>query len=105
MSQRRRAVAQASVEADRGEIQHLVLLAPAAIAAPDRIQGNKLFITTREDANAAGLRLPGIQAQYEKAPEPKRLVVLAGSAHAQRILLTADGDAVIRDILEFLRTR
>ena len=79
------AVAQASVEAEPGQIQHTVLLAPATIAAPERIQGHKLFITTREDANAAGPRLPGIRAQFERALEPKRLVVLEGAAHAQRI--------------------
>jgi pimeloyl-ACP methyl ester carboxylesterase len=99
------AVAQASVEAEPGQIQHIVLLAPATIAAPERIQGHKLFIMTREDANAAGPRLPGIRAEFERALEPKRLVVLEGSAHAQRIFLTADGDAVMQDILAFLRTR
>jgi pimeloyl-ACP methyl ester carboxylesterase len=99
------AVAQASVEAESGAIQHIVLLAPGSIGAPERVQGRKLFITTREDANAAGLRLPTIRAQYDAASEPKRLLVLEGSAHAQRIFLTADGDMVMRDILEFLRTR
>jgi len=99
------AVAQASVEAKPGQIQHVVLLAPATIATPERIQGHKLFITTREDANAAGPRLPGILAQFEKTLEPKRLVVLEGAAHAQRIFSTGDGDAVLQDILAFLRAR
>ena len=99
------AVAQASVEAEPGQIQHIVLLAPATIAAPERIQGHKLFIMTREDANAAGPRLPGILAQFERTLEPKRLVVLEGAAHAQRIFSTGDGDAVMQDILAFLRAR
>lgn len=99
------AAAQASVEAQPGEVERLILLAPAGIAEPDRMQGDKLFITTRDDANAAGPRLPGIQAQFDRSPEPKRLIVLDGSAHAQRIFLTPDGDAVMREILRFLATR
>ena len=98
------AAAQASVDAAPGQIQHLVLLAPAAIDAPERIQGVKLFIATREDANDSGPRLPGIQAQYDRAGEPKRLVVLEGSAHAQRVFETADATTVLKEIVQFLRT-
>jgi hypothetical protein len=34
-----------------------------------------LFIVARGDGNDAGLRLPGIRAQYEKAPQPKELKI------------------------------
>ena len=96
------AVAHAAVDARPGEIDRLVLLAPAEIAAPEKMQGRKLIITTREDANAAGLRLPGIQRQYDRYPDPKQLIVLDGSAHAQRIFETPQGAAAMREILRFL---
>ena len=97
------AVAQASVEAGVNEIDRIVLLAPASIDEPERIKGRKLFIATREDANASGLRLPGIQQQYARAPEPKRLILLDGSAHGQRIFETDQGTAVMKEIIRFLR--
>lgn len=97
------AVAQASVEAAPNEINHIVLLAPGGIDAPEMIKGRKLFIATRDDANASGLRLPGIQQQFAKAPGPKRLILLDGSAHGQRIFESSDGDHVMEEIVRFLR--
>jgi alpha-beta hydrolase superfamily lysophospholipase len=96
------AVAHAAVDARAGEIDRIVLLAPAEIAAPEKMQGRKLFITTREDANAAGPRLPGIQRQYDRCPDPKQFIVLGGSAHAQRIFETQQGEEVLRAIVRFL---
>ena len=69
---------------------------------PGTLKGRKLFIVTRDDANAAGPRLPGIRAQYEKAPEPKELVILDGSAHAQFVFESDQGERLMREILRFL---
>jgi hypothetical protein len=66
------------------------------------LQGRKLFIVARDDSNADGLRLPGIRACYEKTPEPKELIVLDGSAHAQYLFQTDQGDRVMREIVRFL---
>jgi dienelactone hydrolase len=96
------AAAQAAVDAGTSEIDRLVLLAPMAIETPEKMTGHKLFITAREDRNAAGLRLPGIQNQFEKAPGPKEFVLLEGSAHAQFIFDTAEGERMMREILRFL---
>jgi dienelactone hydrolase len=96
------AAAHASVASDVGEIDGLVLLAPMVIENPDRMKGRKLVITTRDDSNSDGPRLPGIQQQFDRAPEPKRLLVLEGSAHAQRIFETPAADVVMQDILRFL---
>ena len=76
-----------------GEIDRVVLLAHGAYGPPEKLVGRKLFVVTREDANAAGLRLPRIQAQYDKAPEPKELIILEGSAHAQFVFqgISANG--------------
>jgi pimeloyl-ACP methyl ester carboxylesterase len=99
------ASAEAAVEARAGEIERLVLLAHSPIDRPDRIKGRKLFIVTRDDANDAGLRLPAIRMQYQRAPGPKKLVILEGSAHAQFIFGTQQGERLMREILEFLSRR
>ena len=97
------AAAQAAVEAKEGEIDRIVLLAASAIDEPERMKGRKLFITTRDDFRGGGvLRLPEIRDQYERAQDPKRLVILEGSAHAQHIFGTDQGEQLMREILRFL---
>jgi alpha-beta hydrolase superfamily lysophospholipase len=96
-------VAQAAIDAAPGTIDSLVLLAPAAVAAPEKIPGRKLFITAERDANSAGLRLPGIKAHYARARPPKEFVLVEGSAHGQHLFTTPQGPGVLRDILRFLK--
>lgn len=69
------------------------------------MKGRKLFIVARDDANADGPRLPKIRAQYEKAINPKELIILDGSAHAQFLFQTDQGERVMREILQFLLAR
>jgi pimeloyl-ACP methyl ester carboxylesterase len=96
------AAAQASIEGAPGEIERLVMLAAYSVDEPQKIKGRKLFIVARDDASGDGPRLPGIQAEYEKTTEPKKLVILEGSAHAQFLFQTDQGERVMREILEFL---
>jgi pimeloyl-ACP methyl ester carboxylesterase len=96
------AAAAAAAEAQPGEIDRLVLLAATPDTPAEKLTGRKLYIVARDDANAAGLRLPGIRAHYEKAPEPKELIVVEGSAHAQFLFQTDQGERVMREILRFL---
>jgi pimeloyl-ACP methyl ester carboxylesterase len=96
------AAADASIEADAGEIDRLVLLAAWTDGPPEKIKGRKLFIVARDDGNDDGPRLPKIRANYEKAVEPKELVILDGSAHAQYIFATDQGERLMREILRFL---
>ena len=96
------AAADALAHTAPGEIDRVVLLAHGAYGPPGTLKGRKLFIVTRDDANAAGLRLPRIRAQYEKAPEPKELVILDGSAHAQFVFESDQGERLMREILRFL---
>jgi pimeloyl-ACP methyl ester carboxylesterase len=97
------AAAQASIEAAPGEIGRMVLLAPSSVDHPEEMKGRKLFITSRDDAHGDGeLRLPEIQAMFDKAPDPKQWIVLAGSAHAQAIFYTAQGQRLMQEILRFL---
>jgi hypothetical protein len=56
----------------------------------------------RDDASDDGPRLPGIRAQFEKAPEPKKLIILDGSAHAQFLFQTPQTKRVMDEILNFL---
>ncbi|MEE8521320.1 MAG: alpha/beta fold hydrolase [Gemmatimonadota bacterium] len=97
------AAARASVEAAPGAIDRIVLIAHSPIKEPERIKGRKLFITSRDDSSGSGtLRLPSIQDQYERAPEPKELVILDGSAHAQHMFGTDQGPRLLSEILRFL---
>ena len=96
------AAANASIEAEPGEIDRLVLLAAWTDRPPEKIKGRKLFIVARDDANADGLRLPKIRENYEKALGPKELVILEGSAHAQFLFATDQGERLMHEILRFL---
>jgi pimeloyl-ACP methyl ester carboxylesterase len=91
-----------AAEAEPAAIDRLVLLASGAYTPLIKMKGPKLFILARDDANAEGPRLPKIQAQYEKAAQPKKFVLLDGSAHAQFLFETAQGERVMQEILRFL---
>jgi alpha-beta hydrolase superfamily lysophospholipase len=96
------AAADASIDAEPGEIDRLILLAAWTDRGPEKMKGRKLFIVARDDANDDGPRLPKIRANYEKAADPKELVVLDGSAHAQFIFATDQAERLMREILRFL---
>ena len=98
------AAADATVQAKPGEIDALVGLGNAAgRLSPARIQGRKLFIVARDEADGSALRLPGFQAEYEKMREPKRLIILEGSAHAQALFESQHSERVMSEILRFLQ--
>lgn len=98
------AAAEASVEAEPGEIDRLVLLAHSPIDKPEQMKGRKLFILSRNDFSGDDKipRLPKIRDQYERASGPKELVILEGSAHAQFLFETEQGERLMREILRFL---
>lgn len=97
------AVARAATEAEPGEIDALVLLAHSPIERPEDLTGRKLFIAARDDPYADGSpRLVDLRDQYERAPEPKELVILDGDAHAQHIFGTPQGERLLAEILRFL---
>jgi alpha-beta hydrolase superfamily lysophospholipase len=80
-----------------GEIDRLILLSPAAIPDPERVRGAKLLV--------ASVAEPGVERMrdaYERLPEPKRLVLLPGSAHGQHIFGTDQGARLTAVIVEFL---
>ena len=92
------AVARASVESPAGTFHKLVLLAAAPIQEPERMKAEAfLFLVSREER-----LLPRVQQQFEQAPDPKRLEILEGSAHAQHIFRTDQAETLTRLIVEFL---
>ncbi len=96
------AAGDASIASKPGEIDRIVFLGAAPNGLAEKLKSRTLFIVARDDANDDGPRLPGIRAQYEKAPEPKQLIVLDGSAHAQFLFQTNQGPRVMQEILRFL---
>ncbi|MGB6686882.1 MAG: alpha/beta fold hydrolase [Terracidiphilus sp.] len=98
------AAGDASIESKPGEIDRIVFLGSAPYDAAEKLKSASLFIVARDDTSGDGPRLPGIQKQCEKAPQPKQLIVLDGSAHAQYLFQTDQGDRVMREILRFLNS-
>jgi pimeloyl-ACP methyl ester carboxylesterase len=98
------AAGDASIKSVPGEIDRIVFLGAAPNLPAEKLKSRALFIVARDDANDGGPRLPGIRAQYEKAPQPKELIVVDGSAHAQFLFQTNQSGRVMREILRFLST-
>jgi pimeloyl-ACP methyl ester carboxylesterase len=97
------AAALASTKLPPGSIDRLILLAHSPIEEPERMQGRKLFVTTKDDVRGDGApRLPSIRDQYERAPDPKELLILDGSAHAQHVFGTDQGERLLAEIIRFL---
>ena len=96
------AAGDASIKSPPGEIDRIVFLGAAPNLSAEKLKSRSLFIVAREDRNHSGARLPGIRAQYEKAPQPKELIVLDGSAHAQFLFQTDQNTRVMHEIVRFL---
>jgi pimeloyl-ACP methyl ester carboxylesterase len=99
------AAGDASIASRPGEIDRVVFLGSAPNESADKLRSSSLFIVARDDASDDGPRLPGIRAQYEKAPQPKELIILEGSAHAQFLFQTDQAERVMREILRFLSAK
>jgi pimeloyl-ACP methyl ester carboxylesterase len=99
------AAGDASINSHPGEIDRLVFLGSAPNDPANKLKSPSLFIVARNDSSEDGPRLPGIRAQYDKAPEPKELIILEGSAHAQFLFQTDQADRVMREILRFLSAK
>jgi pimeloyl-ACP methyl ester carboxylesterase len=97
------AAADASIASRPGEIDRLILLAGEGNGSAERIEAPLLEIVARDDASDDGPRLPHIRAWFDKAPQPKELIVLDGSAHAQFLFQTDQSDRVMKEVLRFLR--
>ncbi len=92
------ASAEAAVASKNGQIDRLILLAASPIGTPEKLKGNKFFIVSAGDP-----RVSNVKQQFEAAPEPKKLVVLEGNAHAQHIFKTGQSDKLTQLIVDWLR--
>ncbi len=91
------ASAEASAASEKGRIDRLILLAASPIRTPENLKGNKLFIVSAGDGLTSR-----VKQQFEEAPNPKKLVVLDGNAHAQHIFKTAQGAKLTQLIVDWL---
>ena len=96
------AAGDASIKSEPGLISRIVFLGAAPNLPAERLKSAALFIVARDDSNGAGPRLPHIREQYEKTLQPKELIVVEGSAHAQFLFQTDQGGRVMREIQRFL---
>ncbi len=99
------AVGDAEAGSQAGIFDKMIFLGSEGGDAPEKLRGRKLFIVAREDSSGSGPRLPGISKHYQQAPEPKQLIVLDGSAHAQYLFDAAEGPQLMREILKFLHAK
>jgi pimeloyl-ACP methyl ester carboxylesterase len=96
------AVGNADVLAKPGEIERMVFLGSEGGDEPEKLTGRELYIVARGDANDDGPRIVPIRAHYARAPQPKKLIVVEGTAHAQYLFATDQGPRVMREILRFM---
>ena len=92
------AVAKAIVFSEANAIDQLILLSPVRVSKPEALKGQLLFIASKDEYLAKA-----IESAYKKAPEPKRLQLINGKAHAQHIFKTPQAEALTSSILEFLK--
>jgi pimeloyl-ACP methyl ester carboxylesterase len=96
------AAGDASIQSAPGEINRVVFLGASPNLPADGLKSRSLFIVAREDREGSTPRLTEIRAQYERAPQPKELIVLEGSEHAQFLFQSDKGPRVMQEILRFL---
>ena len=97
------AAADAASRSGAGMINRVVLLASPTGPEPQSMQGCKLFVIAENDTTASGApRLVKIREQYEQVPEPKRMLVVPGTAHAQALFESDEGVKVLSEIRWFL---
>lgn len=96
------AVGEADARSKPGDFERIVFLASSGGDSPAKLNGRKLFIVARDDRGPSGPRIHEISNHYERAPKPKRLIVVEGSAHAQFLFGTEQGSRVMKEILSFL---
>lgn len=99
------AAGDAVAHAKPGEISRLATLAGFwSHKRGEDINVPLLVIMTREDANAGGPRLPGIQREFDKVPAKKKeLVILEGNAHAQFMFDTEHSAVIMKKVIKFLK--
>lgn len=91
------AVSAAAGAIEEGEVDRVVLLAPAPLAVAEEMVGSKLLIVSRDEPLA-----PRLRERFRSVRDPKRVVVLPGRAHAQHVFETEHGELLANLVVEFL---
>jgi alpha-beta hydrolase superfamily lysophospholipase len=91
------ASANAAAKGGAGAMDRLILLAPVPIANPEAIRCPKFYVTAKRDSIAAQ-----VQEQFQKAGEPKELLLLDGDAHAQFLFKSEHNELLLKEIVRFL---
>lgn len=92
------AAGRAAVQSAPGMIHKLILLSPTPFDRPEEIHaGDILFIASKEEGNRAQ-----VEALYSHAPEPKKIELLEGNAHAQHLFKTDEAKNLESLIVAFL---
>lgn len=92
------AVGNAATQSEPRRLHKVILLAPAPIDTPEDMQADEfVYIASTGEGG-----IDRIRSQFTRAPEPKRLELLPGSAHAQHIFKTDQAEALAELILEAL---
>jgi dienelactone hydrolase len=99
------AAGDASIASQPREIERVVFLGAYPNGPAEKLKCTSLFTVARDDANADGPHLPKIHEQFQKAPEPKTLIILDGSAQAQFLFQTDQAERVMMEILHFLSAK
>jgi len=95
------ALAEADAKSNPGEFDRIVLLAASAEDGA-ALKGRKLFVFARGDVGSSGNRISEMTDSYAKAPRPKELLILDGSAHGRYLFDTDQGPRLMKEILRFL---
>ncbi len=89
------AVGNAATQVGPGRLDRVVLLAPGPIDKPQEMKAEAFLYI----ASAGEGGIDRIKRQFELAPEPKRLELLPGTAHAQHVFKTDQADALTEAIV------
>jgi pimeloyl-ACP methyl ester carboxylesterase len=92
------AAAQASIHSKAGDIEHLVLLSPAAFSDPEKIKSKTFYIASKNETI-----INNVKNLFQKTPEPKKIHLLKGKAHAQHIFKTSQSEALTELIIHFIK--
>lgn len=94
------AAAVAASRQEPGQIDKLILLSPVAIAHPEQIKSQVLYIASQDEAMAQQ-----IKAQFEKVTTFKQIQMIPGKAHAQHIFKTEQKEKLNQVIIDFLNQK
>ena len=90
----------ANVSEDSKGMEQLILLSPARVLKPAKLTGQLLFIASEKEYVTQS-----VVAAFDKASQPKQLLLVKGTAHAQHIFNTPVKELLTKGIIDFLKQK